>query len=149
MRKVIILLIMCVASLTAFAEEWNYNNDYSLEYASTVSKEKYLSLYKDYASLTVFVFDSFVAFRVNGDAAYHELTAAHNYIMASFNGKAYRKWQISLKQGELEDSWFFVEDSDAFVARLKTARKFSVTVPIYKSGDITFNFYLDGALLDW
>lgn len=128
MKKVIILLIMCVASLTTFAEEWNYNNDYSLEYASTVSKEKYLSLYKDYASLTVFVFDSFVAFRVNGDAAYHDLTAA---------------------QGELEDSWFFVEDSDAFVTRLKTARKFSVTVPIYKSGDITFNFYVDGALLDW
>ena len=43
MRKVIILLIMCVASLTAFAEEWNYNNDYSLEYASTVSKENFRS----------------------------------------------------------------------------------------------------------
>lgn len=160
MKKTLLIILMCIASLAAKADVfvWNYRTtDDGIYVASILSGIEFIDGDYDKQGTTLAMFvckregKNRVEIELFGDYTTHDLNSKRNYIVVQFQGDVNEKrWKVNpMKRGDSEYSRLNIIDADLFIKKLKKAEWFSITLPVFSQGATTFNFNCNYYPLEW
>lgn len=153
MKKTVLLIIMCLASLASMAQNgWQYLDNGC---ALIISDLQYFSGYDaDPTCLGVMVGEidgkPLVIVGLDGDKSIHDIRDNQQYVVVSFELGKSVKWRIKPFEGNgSKFQYVAIVNSELFLKRLRTAEYFSITLPVFGVGNTTFYFTTGGYPLDW
>lgn len=153
MKKTVLLIIMCLTTLLAAAQNgWQYLDNGC---ALIISDLQYFSGYDaEPTCLEVMVSKvdgkGLIIVGLEGDKSIHDIRDNQQYVVVSFELGKSVKWRI--KPFEANGSKFqfvVVANPEQFLKHLRTAEYFSITLPVFGVGNTTFYFTTGGYPLDW
>lgn len=150
MKKIATILLMCVMSLTASAEGWQYDNNKAIMMSDPIFLD---GDYNNPTCLGLVVDASYdkdlVAMGLQGDGLTN-FRENQLYVVVKFDWGKDERWRI--KEIYTDDSkfkFFLIVSTDKFIKRLRSCDSIQVTLPVYKNGTQTFYFNCNGYPLDW
>lgn len=150
MRKTALLIIMCIATLLAAAQNgWLYKDSVAL----LLSGEEYLGNSFDNPATLKIVLGSdegrkMALIGIEGEITFLSFRERQQYIVANFGGES-SKWKIEMLRGENFLKYVSVLDASRFIDKLCECDFFTITLPLAIYGNTTFYFSTGGYPLDW
>ena len=150
MKKIATLLLMCLLSLGAFAQGWEYSDNKAI----MMSDPLFLDGDYDNPTHLGLVVDAnydkdLVAMGLQGDGLTN-FRENQLYVVVKFDWGKDERWRI--KEIYTDDSkfkFFLIVSTDKFIKRLRSCDSLQVTLPVYQNGTQTFYFNCNGYPLDW
>lgn len=153
MRKATLLLIMCLASLMAVAQDgWQYLDDGR---AMIISEPQYFSGYDGTPTCYGVMVGKIdgqdrVMLGLYGEKTIHDFRKNQQYVVVSFDFGKSERWRINHVNGNAATyQYITIVNADQFIRRLRRSENISITLPIFGLGNKTFYFRTGGYPLDW
>lgn len=153
MKKTALLIIMCIATLLAAAQNgWQYVDNGR---ALIISAPQYFSGFDaDPTCYGVMVGKvngaNQVLLGLYGDKQIHDFRDSQQYVVVSFDFGKSVKWRIKpIEANGSKFQFIVVANAEQFLKHLRTAENFDITLPVYGVGNTTFYFTTGGYPLDW
>ena len=152
MRKAALILLMCVTSLVAMAEGW----EYAPSKAGIQSEHYRLHGYGHQPTALSFILvhndkgENVVLCILEGECTIHDFVEGQKYVCISFGDFVQHKYEIKeITYKDEQFRAFLVGNADEIIERLKECENFSIIVPLYNYGKHTFYFSAVGYPLYW
>lgn len=152
MKKIAIILLMCLTAITAMAQNgWLYGNNIAVlksmeEYPSgDIDKPVCLKIMLDNSDEN----NLLALLGLDGDFVLYNFRPNQQYIVVDYGGMS-TKWEIeTVTPDDKALQYFFVTDAAKFIDMLCKYDFFTITLPLILYGNTTFYFNSNGYPLDW